>query len=110
MLQKSNQVKIQVMCPRESVNAVRQAIARTGAGKIGSYDSCAFVTYGTGYFRPLPGARPAIGTIGELETVEEAKIEFTCQEENTEDILMAIREVHPYEEIAYDIIPLLAIE
>ncbi len=98
--------KIQVTCPTDAVTRVREAIGKAGGGKFGNYDFCCFVTEGIGYFRPLPGAHPAIGTIGEIEAVQESKIEFVCTEPEVEKILEAIRAAHPYEEIAYDIIPL----
>lgn len=99
-------VKFQVFCPRESVEAVRLAIGKAGGGKFKNYDYCCFVSEGKGYFRPLQGAHPAIGTIGEITEVEEVKIECMCDEADIPAILAAVRVVHPYEEIAYDVIPL----
>lgn len=96
-----------MFCPRESVNEVRLAIGKAGGGKFKKYDYCCFVTEGTGYFRPLEGAHPAIGTVGEITKVEEIKIECMCDAADIPAILEAVRAVHPYEEIAYDVIPLV---
>ncbi len=110
MLIPSSRVKIQVFCPSDAADAVREAIGNAGGGRVGNYEHCVSVTDTIGYFRPLPGAHPAIGRVGTLEKVVEVKIEFVCEEERVETVLEAIRSVHPYEEIAYDIIPLLVVD
>lgn len=99
-------LKFIISVPKTHVKYVQQALAKAGAGKIGNYDSCCFVTEGKGYFRPLEGAKPHEGTIGELAEVVECKIETVCKEDEIHDILHAAIEAHPYEEPAYDIIKL----
>ena len=86
------------------------ATGEAGAGRIGNYDYCSFTSKGTGRFRPLAGARPAIGEVGQLEDVVEERIEMVCAERFLKDVLAAIRRVHPYEEPAIDIYPLAAID
>jgi hypothetical protein len=100
-------VKLVVFVPVEAEQVVRLALGKAGAGRIGDYDFCSFVTRGTGHFRPLPGSSPSIGEQGEIEAVPECRIETVCSKEKLPVVLQAMRQTHPYEEIAYDIIPLL---
>ena len=74
-----------------------------GAGKIGNYSFCTFSSKGTGRFRPNAGANPTIGEVGVFETVEEERIETVCTEEKLQEVLRAIKAVHPYEEPATDV-------
>lgn len=100
--------KIVVFVPESDGEAVRMAMGEAGAGRIGNYDYCSFTSRGTGRFRPLDGARPAIGEVGMLEDVVEERIETVCAEDRLSEVLAAIRRVHPYEEPAIDIYPLAA--
>lgn len=105
-------VKIAVFVPVTHANKIREVLAKNAAGKIGNYDSCSFSVRGVGRFRPLKGAKPFIGDAsqannGKLEEVEEEKIEVICEFVDKEKILAAIKAVHPYEEPAIDIYPLL---
>lgn len=100
-------VKIVVFTPLSHAKAVREALAKAGAGKIGNYDSCSFSIFGTGRFMPLKGAKPFIGKEGEVEEVDEERIEVICPAEKLEDVLAAVKMVHPYEEPAIDFYPLL---
>src|SRR3989344_7390930 len=102
----SELVKIVVTVPESHANKVREAIGKAGAGKVGNYAFCSFSTRGEGRFLPKEGANPAIGNVGKLETVAEERIEITCQKEILESVVHAIKQVHPYEEIAIDIYPL----
>ena len=100
-------VKIVVFVPATHGDVVRKALADAGAGHIGNYDFCSFSTRGVGRFRPLKGAKPFIGEVDKLEEVQEERIEVICGAENLEQILKAVRAVHPYEDQAIDIYPLL---
>lgn len=102
-------VKIQVYCPTEVADTVRLAIGEAGGGQIGKYQYCAFVSRGTGYFLPLEGAKPAIGTVGKVSQAAEVKIEFFCSPEKVKSVVAAIKAVHPYEEIPIEIYPLIDI-
>lgn len=97
--------KLIVFVPRTHAEIIREAIARAGAGKLGQYDSCSFLSNGTGCFRPLDGAHPYLGKTGRLERADETKVEAICRAEDTAEVVRAMREVHPYEEPAYDIFP-----
>lgn len=103
-----NLVKIVVFIPKIHAEIVRQAIGDTGAGKIGNYSHCTFSTSGIGRFKPLEGARPAIGEVGKIGEVEEERIEFVCERSIAKNVISAIKKVHPYEEVALDIYPLIS--
>ncbi len=98
--------KIAVYVPLPHADTVREAIGAAGGGKLDKYSFCSFSARGVGRFKPEAGANPAIGTIGELEEVEEEKIEVTCDASVVDDVVAAIRRVHPYEEVVVDVWPL----
>jgi len=99
----SNNVKIVVFVPETHANAVREAMGKAGAGKLGNYSFASFSCKGIGRFKPESGAHPAIGHVGNLEAVVEERIETICPCGLVSDVVAAIRKVHPYEEIALDI-------
>jgi hypothetical protein len=103
-------VKLVVFVPLSHADIVRQAMGNAGAGKIGNYTYCSFSTQGTGRFKPEEGANPAIGEVGTMEAVEEERIEIACEKSQVKDVIEAIKKVHPYEEVALDIYPMLVIE
>jgi hypothetical protein len=95
--------KIVVYVPSENADAVRDAIAGAGGGKLGKYTHCTFTTKGVGRFKPEEGANPHIGKVGELEPVEEERIEVTCASKVIGNVIAAIKRTHPYEEVAMDV-------
>lgn len=110
MPQKENKyVKIVIYVPVTHAEKIRTALAHAGAGCIGLYDACSFSTKGIGRFRPLKGARPFTGKIGTIKTVHEERIETVCPGKTYKKVLKAIRAVHPYEEPAIDVLPLLPV-
>lgn len=90
--------------PVPDTDRVLQALFDAGAGHIGDYDSCAFVAPGLGQFRPLRGANPTIGEVGELTHVEENRVELTFPREMRGDVVAALLAAHPYEEPAFHVI------
>lgn len=98
--------KVCVFVPITHSDMVRQALADHGAGRIGDYDSCSFSTTGEGRFRPLAGANPFLGTAHTLEVVKEDKVEVLIREDQLSEALSAMKSVHPYEAVAYDVVPL----
>jgi len=96
--------KICVYIPENSVEKVKQALFDAGAGRIGNYDCCCWQSHGSGQFRPLENSQPAIGRHGEIEYVEEIKIELVCEEKHIKAAIRAMRKAHPYEEPAYSVI------
>ncbi len=95
--------KISVYVPENSVEKVKQALFDAGAGRIGNYDSCCWQTAGIGQFRPLENSNPAIGSIQQLEQVNEIKIELVCADDLVKPAIRAMRLSHPYEEPAFDV-------
>jgi hypothetical protein len=93
--------------PAEALDAVRDAVFEAGAGRIGEYERCSWYAEGTGTFRALPGAKPTVGAIGEEERVPELRLETVFPEERHADVIAALRFAHPYEEPAFDVLPLL---
>ena len=100
-------VKLTVFVPLAHLDQVKGAIHKAGAGYIGKYSECSFQTPGTGTFRPQDGAQPFLGTRGNVETVEEYRLETIAYEHDIKKIVEAMTAAHPYEETAYDIYPLL---
>lgn len=100
-------VKLVVFVPETHADAVRKAMGDAGAGRLGNYSHCSFSAGGTGRFRPLEGAKLAIGKVGKLEEVREERVECICERSMARAIIAAVRKVHPYEEVAFDIYPLI---
>lgn len=98
--------KLVTFCPTENAGQVRKALFDAGGGFIGNYDSCSFNTSGTGTFRALENANPYVGEIGELHQEAEVRVETIYPMYIERNILEALIQSHPYEEVAYDIYPL----
>ena len=92
--------------PAAALDAVRDALFAAGAGRIGDYERCSWYAEGTGTFRALPGANPAVGGVGGEERVPELRLETVFPEERRDEVVAALRRAHPYEEPAFDIYPL----
>lgn len=106
-------IKLQVFVPENDVEKVRQALVKAGVGENATegeesehYAECFFQSAGVGMFRPLPGAHPALGKVGELARVGEVKLESILPEHSMERAVKAMRKAHPYESPAYDLIVL----
>ncbi|WP_163653099.1 Nif3-like dinuclear metal center hexameric protein [Listeria sp. PSOL-1] len=96
--------KIAVYVPEESHEAVRLALANNGAGEIGlGYEHCSFTVSGTGRFKPNKNANPSIGKALELTEVKEVKIEAVFPFSKKDQLIKAVKLVHPYEEPAIDV-------
>lgn len=95
--------KLVVYVPVTHEEQVRKAIGDAGAGHLGNYSHCTFKTIGNGSFLPEEGALPFIGKLGEIEVVEEARIETVIPASIEKKVIQAMFKAHPYEEVAYDI-------
>jgi dinuclear metal center YbgI/SA1388 family protein len=95
--------KIVVFVPEDSIDIVRDAMSATGAGWIGNYSDCSFMTKGTGTFRPLKNSNPYIGSQGKLEKVMEYRLETVVPRKNLNKVISSMISAHPYEEVAYDV-------
>lgn len=99
----SKNVKLVVFVPENHTEKVRQAMGEAGAGVIGNYNFCSFSSKGIGRFLPAEGANPAIGEVGKFEEVIEERIEVFVLRENLPKVIEAMKKVHPYEEVAFDV-------
>jgi dinuclear metal center YbgI/SA1388 family protein len=99
-------VKLVVFVPAEQFDMVRLALLPHTAA-IGNYRNCSFSAAGEGTFLPLEGARPAIGSIGTMETVMEQRLELLIRRDQLAKAVKTMLSVHPYEEPAFDCYPLL---
>ncbi len=98
--------KLVVYVPVKNADDLREAIGRAGGGKIGNYTFCTFSSKGTDRFKPEEGTHPHIGKVGKFEAVEEERIEVTLDHQIVGNVIAAMKRVHPYEEVAYDLYPL----
>ncbi len=91
--------------PESHLEIVKSALFEVGAGQIGNYDQCCWQTLGQGQYRPLPGAVPYLGQVGqeEAERVDEYKVELVVADALVRNVISALKEAHPYEEPAYDV-------
>ena len=95
---KKQSYKIITFVPQTHLEQIRIAVCSAGAGKIGKYDSCTFMSSGIGTYRPLEGAKPFQGEKNKLERTGEAKLETFVEKKNLEKVIKTIRKFHPYEE------------
>jgi dinuclear metal center YbgI/SA1388 family protein len=95
--------KLVVFVPHPDADRLLDALAAAGAGRLGDYSRCAYLLDGTGTFRPEPGARPANGSVGRVETVDEVRLEMVLPRRLRPAVVRALLDVHPYEEPAYDL-------
>lgn len=99
-------VKIAVFVPKTHLNEVRDAMSENGAGHIGDYSHCTFQTEGQGTFMPQEGTNPYIGSANNLAYVDEVKVESIIPQPKLARVIEAMINAHPYEEAAYDVMPL----
>jgi hypothetical protein len=92
--------------PREALDATRAAVFEAGAGRIGDYERCSWYAAGTGTFLGGEGTEPAVGEAGREERVAELRVETVVPEDRAAEVVRALIEAHPYEEVAYDLYPL----
>ncbi|KAH7345974.1 GTP cyclohydrolase 1 type 2/Nif3 [Pyrenochaeta sp. MPI-SDFR-AT-0127] len=99
--------KLVFFVPPPALAACKAAIFAAGAGRFpgtAGYTECCFTSSGTGQFRPGNGANPHIGVVGQLEMVDEYRVEAICLgREIMIKAVEALKEAHPYEEPAYEV-------
>lgn len=99
----SNQKKLFVFVPITHLDKVADAMHNAGAGIVGEYSNCSFRTLGTGTFKGSEKSNPKVGSKGKIEMVEEVKIEVLVNSFDVNKVIAAMKQAHPYEEIAYDV-------
>ena len=103
----NREVKVITFVPSDQVDNLRNVLGTAGAGGMGNYRLCSFSTQGEGTFLPQPGANPTVGKVGSLERVAETRIEMVCSKHALALVIETLKEFHPYETPAYDIIELI---
>lgn len=98
--------KLYTFVPVESTQKVLEALYKSGAGEIGNYSECSFTVIGEGSFKPSGNANPTLGERGKRHLEKENKIEVIFPAWKEAQILKNLKESHPYEEVAYEIITL----
>ncbi|MDR2307290.1 MAG: hypothetical protein LBE53_08865 [Paucimonas sp.] len=101
--------KLAFFVPDSHVEVVKAAVFAAGGGRIGDYDHCAWQTLGQGQFRPLDGSQPFLGQTGQVEVVEEWKVELVVADDLIAQVVAALKHSHPYETPAYEVWQLLDI-
>ncbi|GAB4155611.1 MAG: Nif3-like dinuclear metal center hexameric protein [Winogradskyella sp.] len=95
--------KLQTYVPKDYAESLRTALFEAGAGNIGNYDSCSFNLQGTGTYRGNEDSNPSVGEAGKFHEENETLISVVFQRHNQSKIVSALFNVHPYEEVAYEI-------
>lgn len=103
----SNQNKLVVFVPLAYADTVAEAMYNVGAGIIDEYTNCSFKTLGTGTFKGSEKSNPRFGVKGKIESVEEVRVEVLINSFDLNKVVSAMRKAHPYEEVAYDVYPLV---
>jgi hypothetical protein len=109
-LSEPRRLKLVWFAPREALEVTREAVFAAGAGRIGDYERCSWYTAGTGTFLAGEGADPSIGRVGKEERVSELRVETVVPAERVTDVVAALRAAHPYEEVAFELYPLVELE
>lgn len=98
--------KLVFFVPVDACEKVKQAVFSAGAGSVGNYDQACWQILGQGQFRPRNGSAPCIGTQDQLTLVEEYRVETVMREADATAVVSALKQAHPYEEPAYEVIRL----
>ena len=98
--------QISFYVPEKDLETVKTAMFQAGAGHIGNYDHCSWQILGQGQFRPLAGSQPAIGQQDKIETVAEYRVEMVCRDHVLGATIAAMKQAHPYEAVAYQVVRL----
>jgi len=98
--------KLNYFVPLEAKEKTKKALFAIGVGMFEHYENCAFETLGRGQFEPVGSANPYIGQKGIIEYVEEYKVEMICRDDLIQKAVEVLKEAHPYEEVAYEVIRL----
>ncbi len=94
---------IVVYVPETHLDAVKEAMFKSGAGSMGGYRRCAWQCLGEGQFEPSDEAQPWIGTANQLEKVCEYRVEMICSNESLHAVIEAMKMAHPYETAAFSV-------
>lgn len=96
--------KVFVTGPESHTDKLIDAMSKAGAGVVGNYTHCAFITKGTGNNLPGVGSDPFIGQVGKMSREPEEKVEMICPLDALDKVIAAIKSVHPYEAPTIDVV------
>ena len=99
--------KLIFFVPDSHVETVKKAIFAAGAGAMGHYKDCCWQVLGQGQFKPINQANPTIGTLNQLTTVAEWRVETVLPKDKLACVIKTFKEAHPYEHPAFDVIELI---
>ena len=99
--------KLEIFIPESHLKILRETLQQCDAGHIGNYDSCLNYSRVIGTWRPLENSKPYIGNLNEISEQPEIKVEVTCKINSLDEIINAIKKIHPYEEPVINVIPLI---
>jgi len=98
--------KVTLYVPESHLEQVKLSMFKAGAGHIGHYDNCCWQVKGQGQFRPLKESNPFIGSLNTVESIEEFRVEMLVKDEKVDEVIKALKDTHPYELPAFDVIKL----
>jgi len=96
--------KLTTYVPINNSDSLKDSLFLAGAGNIGNYDHCSFTILGNGTYKGNEESNPVLGKKGKLHTEKEIKISVIYESKYEGAILEALKENHPYEEVAYEIV------
>lgn len=99
--------KIETYLPLESLDNIRNALYKLGLGKVGNYEDCMSWYKINSSWKPIDGANPYLGNVGEIEFAPEYKLEFRCDEDMIDKAVKTIKDNHPYEEVCINVIEVI---
>ena len=102
--------KLVTFVPESHADSIRRALGDMGIGKMGKYTHGSFSVKGKGRFMATNGTHPYSGEFGEINEVDEERIEVVCFADKIKEAVRVIKEIHPYEEVPVDIHPALSEE
>ena len=103
----SKNYKVEVYLPPEALEPIKSALYNEGFGKVGNYDCCMSWYEINSSWRPLDGANPYLGKVGDVEFASEYKLEFRCEESRLKRAVEVIKQNHPYEEVCINVFELV---
>jgi hypothetical protein len=103
-------LKLVWFVPEDALDATRDAVFAAGAGRIGEYERCSWYAAGTGTFLAREGASPAIGDLGAEQHVAELRVETVVPAERAPEVVRALVDAHPYEEVAFELYAIVDVE
>jgi len=96
--------KLTTHVPEENAEELKNRLFAAGAGNIGNYSNCSFSSEGISTHKGNEHSNPVVGERGVLFSEKEIELSVAYESKNEQTILNALKQFHPYEEIAYDVV------